>query len=133
MTDFHTVPERHAWLDRHVIGATLLALGIAAVFGVRPGAPPRLAGLGADYMDVERFHCQEGAALLAGCCPGFDLASVDCTYDPGSDDESGDGCGSGGHTPDIGSYEYECLRSLSCAEVRDRGLCTAGVFYAACQ
>jgi hypothetical protein len=117
----HRRPDPHSWL------ALLLAVGVGLLFGVRHDGGAPHAGMGASYEQIEQFHCQEGAALLADCCPGFDAASVDCTWESGS----GEGC-EGGHYPDIGTYDYECLSQISCAELRHRGICTTRQYTAAC-
>lgn len=61
----------------------------------------------------DEVQCEETVAYLADCCPGFDLEAVSCTYQDSCDPV----------LPDLSVEESRCIRSLSCAQIRERGLC----------
>jgi hypothetical protein len=65
----------------------------------------------------QELECEETAAYLNDCCAGFDAkAQLRCEF------IEGEGCGESTY-PDLSVEQSECIRAMSCAEVRERGLC----------
>jgi hypothetical protein len=62
----------------------------------------------------DELQCEEAAAHLQNCCA--EGPSLFCRF------EEGEGCDY--VSPDLSPAESRCIRRLSCAEIRDRGLCT---------
>ena len=64
--------------------------------------------------------CEEAVAHIADCCPDFDPqagpegARVSCEYDESACDA---------RLPDLSADESACIRELSCAELKERGIC----------
>jgi hypothetical protein len=71
-----------------------------------------VSGRRASFREDE-LQCEEAVARLADCCPAFSAQAVSCVYV--------EGCGE--VVPDLGVGESKCIRSLSCGEIRERGLC----------
>jgi hypothetical protein len=61
----------------------------------------------------DEFDCENAAAHLYQCCPGFDPNTIYCDYS--------DFCGP--VYPDIGVDESSCIRSKSCDTLRSTGIC----------
>ena len=64
----------------------------------------------------DELRCEEAAAHLADCCPGFKPSILDCSYVPG------DGCVQH-HDPDIHVEEARCMDGLDCAAIDKNDLC----------
>ena len=73
-----------------------------------------LAGLATCALTDDEVHCEEAAARLADCCPGFDPAGLDCTT----------GRCSG---PTLGVDEDRCIRGRSCEALVADGTCARAV------
>ncbi len=83
----------HALLTAIVVGVTTCGAGLRA----------------------DEFVCEEAHARLVECCPGFSVDGAYCTYD--------DGCGEGTRYPRLSEPESQCIRTASCATLRERGIC----------
>lgn len=62
----------------------------------------------------DEVECEEAVAMLEECCDGFDASKIACDYIEGCDEST---------YPSIAPYESECIRALSCSEVRDAKIC----------
>jgi hypothetical protein len=74
-------------------------------------------GDGCDDVREDELQCEEAVAHMQGCCDSFE-PDVSCTFQ-GVPDCSGETP----IYPDISIDQSQCIRDLSCAEVRERGLC----------
>ena len=90
----------------------LLAVLVAVGLGLIPG---RSRAMG---FDGDELECEEAVARLEQCCDGVS-ASIDCV-----DHRSGCLADEDG-APNISGPQSECLRALTCAEIRERGICAA--------
>ena len=59
----------------------------------------------------DEVHCEEAAARLAACCPGFDPRGLDC--------QAGPGC----HAPRIVADDGKCIEGKSCETLVADGTC----------
>ena len=108
-----------AW-PRDCDRANLPALGHVSAH--RPAArrlrvPLALLGLALVFCEgirEDELHCEESAARLVRCCPGFETGSLSC---------EAQGCGSPGMTDD----EARCIRDRSCEELRAGGTCARAI------
>jgi hypothetical protein len=64
--------------------------------------------------------CLEAVAHLGACCPGFDASLFAC----GDGDQHASGCVVVIRSPAISLDESRCICARSCADLRDRGICT---------
>lgn len=68
--------------------------------------------------DMQQIKCEEAVAHLDKCCPGFMPSAYNC-------DDFG-GCGAPLDI-DISQSQSECIRNLSCDEIRADGWCETTV------
>jgi hypothetical protein len=61
----------------------------------------------------DELLCEEAAARLADCCPGFDPSVLVCHYSS---------C-AGATYPALTISESKCIDDLSCSQLVDRGVC----------
>jgi hypothetical protein len=73
--------------------------------------PPLVLGMG---FDERTFECENAAAHLEECCPGFAAAPSLCPQ--------AFGCG-GEPLFELSNAESECIKGLDCGDVRSRGVC----------
>jgi hypothetical protein len=76
--------------------ASLVLVGLALVF--------------CEGFREDELHCEEAAARLVRCCPGFATGSLSC---------DAQGCGS----PGLEDDEARCIRDRSCEELQAGGTC----------
>jgi hypothetical protein len=79
-----------------------------------------------DDMTLEVVSCEEAIAHLTECCPGFDPTIQSCKDREWQKEERG--CESyslsqGDVLPELSLDESRCVRELSCADIRGRGIC----------
>jgi len=65
-------------------------------------------------MREDEVLCEEAAAHLVHCCPGFDLSSLRCSYTSG--------CGSTTY-PALSVPASQCINGESCDELVATGVC----------
>ena len=65
-------------------------------------------------IDQEEFECEQAAARLADCCPGFDAHSLYCYKG---------GCGSA--PIDLSQDQSDCIIGAACAALQASGACKA--------
>lgn len=103
--------------------AALLALGVWSMLAVLPR-------LDQGSVRQDELECEEAVAWLKRCCPNHSQ-QIACIYDEDgpADDQSEDyaesdrGCSSEALYPDIPPYSSQCLRRMSCAQLRSSGAC----------
>lgn len=61
----------------------------------------------------DEFDCENAAAHLQECCPGFDATSIECTYSPYCTTTY----------PAIDVADSDCIRSESCEALIGSGVC----------
>jgi hypothetical protein len=61
----------------------------------------------------DEFDCENAAAHLAECCPGFDAKAISCTYS--------DACTT--TYPALDPAQSDCIRQASCESLRAAGVC----------
>lgn len=72
--------------------------------------------LGLSDFSEDELHCEQAAAKLQDCCPGFDVESLTCYAAKGCDGEV--------VTPPIFlSAESRCIEDRSCDELLAQDLC----------
>ncbi len=59
----------------------------------------------------DEVHCEEAAARLQRCCPGFDPRGLDCETRPAC------------HTPRLSLDESRCIEGRSCESLVADGTC----------
>ena len=65
----------------------------------------------------DEFACEDAVAHLQSCCPGFTANNIDCTY------TEGQACETRSVYPEIDATQAACIRSESCASLREFGVC----------
>jgi hypothetical protein len=78
------------------------------------GAATIVALSGAFGIDQEEFGCEQAAAHLADCCPGFDAHSLYCYKG---------GCGS--RSVDLAQDQSDCIIGATCDQLQSSGACKA--------
>jgi hypothetical protein len=68
--------------------------------------------------------CLEAVARLDACCPSFDASLFTCGD---GDEPASSGCVVVLRSPAISLDESRCICARSCADLRDRGICTRAV------
>ena len=63
----------------------------------------------------DELRCEEAAAHLTDCCPGFDAKRLDCYY-------ASTGCGI--VYPVIDIEESRCIAALKCDQIVAAGICS---------
>jgi hypothetical protein len=61
----------------------------------------------------DELECEQAANQLAGCCPGFEVRKLSCSYT--------DGCGTS--YPALTIDESECIVSESCSTLQKTEVC----------
>jgi hypothetical protein len=99
--------HRGGWA-RWILATLALALGSVGIVGPAAGS----AG--------EEFACEEAAAQLEGCCPGYDPHETRCyfAYGCGNDDPV---------YPEIDRATSDCITRKSCDELRKDGTCASAL------
>ncbi len=64
----------------------------------------------------DELECEEALVQLDDCCPTLDISDIGCFY-------SEAGCGSDVIRPLISERDAECIKKLSCTQLRDRDVC----------
>lgn len=67
-------------------------------------------------IDDNELHCEEAVSHLEDCCDGFEARRFSCI-------EEDSGCNQ--QSPDLYDRASECIRKLSCDELRSRGKCAS--------
>jgi hypothetical protein len=93
---------RHARIVRIALCLPLLSALLSTTFG------------GVAIFRQDELECEEAMAHLIDCCPSSDFRWVSCEFVQGCSEST---------PPDLSPDESQCLRRLSCAEVRERGVC----------
>jgi len=91
----------------HSVGAALLAVAVGLGLTAQ-------GGFGVSSFE-EELKCEEAVAHLDECCSSIDPADFDCHV-------RWDGCDPP-EQKEIDVDESECIRELSCSQLRDRGVC----------
>jgi len=65
-------------------------------------------------MREDELECEQAAATLDDCCPGFVVTALDCTYSSG--------CGTTSY-PALSLTEARCITGMACSELIDRKVC----------
>jgi hypothetical protein len=68
----------------------------------------------------DELACEDAAKHLQSCCPGLDIADIDCSYTPLAGHE--------GSFPDFSVSESACIRGASCDGLRAAGVCTRAAY-----
>ncbi len=97
--------EGGRWTRR---GLAIVASGVVSLAFVAPA----IGSSGSE------FACEEAAAHLQDCCPGFDPRTVQCDYTIGCG-------GSEPNEPEIGQSESDCITRLDCAALKSHGICAS--------
>jgi hypothetical protein len=76
----------------------------------------------ADNFREDVFACEEAVAHLEACCAALDGEAIRCVHDR----HRSDGCDT--YTkyhedPAISFGEADCVLSMACAQIRERGIC----------
>lgn len=86
---------------RRRIGSVAFAIGVSAA-------------LSCTAIHTDELLCEEAAAHVQECCPGVEIARINCDYDTGS-------CVGTTHEPDLRGDVAKCLRDTACGELTKVG------------
>jgi hypothetical protein len=78
-----------------------------------------------DTLHPEELDCEDAVAYLQKCCPTLPSSSIQCVYDQQLDPGADDGCWSVNKTPDFPEPVSQCIRSLTCDDLVEDGICAA--------
>jgi hypothetical protein len=111
---------------RHVpLCATLATICLPLVFGVHCAGG---GSIGSGFTQVE-LYCQEAAAELEQCCPGYDPKRTYCNLGPTPESDDSSSClGTTTNTslmyPTLTLAESTCVIDETCSKLVSTGVCT---------